>query len=317
MWLLAKEDSKAWEIWRRLSCREFQDSAFRVGDLVTRVPSITDRKLLIDVLLWLIPLSPTQCIKTVVDNSLLDHKAMKEVLRNDAKLLRIYLEMIPVTEEVAKDLCNIYINDLTAGDLRCRRRFRHLLMKISATDRDLMYDRLPSECGVERLLCDNSQSPADILDKVVTTHNDYDAAELICSHYSSTQPDVCLRLLKFLEDSAVDDAESRMRSLLKCMGDIADPKKVITALPESAGIDQVATFLTRAIAKKQSERHVLRSKVCLLERKMEIDKLSLPNDKVVIKDKAMCMVCKEALSFSDGLTYLSTGYVIHSKCMKI
>ncbi|VDM56450.1 unnamed protein product [Angiostrongylus costaricensis] len=316
MWLLARESSKAWEIWRHLSYGEFKDATFELDDVVGRIPSVTDKKLLFDVLLWLIPLSPKQCIKITVDNSLLDHKAMKEVLRGDAKLLRIYLEMIPLTDEVTKDLCNIYVNDIVAGDLSCRHRFRHLLMNISASDRCVMYDRLPLEYGVERLLCDSSLSAADILEKVVVTYRDYDAAELICSHYSSTQPDVCLRLLKFLEDSDVDDAKSRMCSLLKCMGDSVESRMIITALPESAGIDQVASFLKRAIAKKQKEHHMMRSKMCLLERRIEIDKLRVPNDKIVIKDKTICMVCKEALSSSDVLTYLRTGYVIHSKCLR-
>uniref|UniRef100_A0A7I4Z6Y5 CNH domain-containing protein n=1 Tax=Haemonchus contortus TaxID=6289 RepID=A0A7I4Z6Y5_HAECO len=321
MWLLAGDAAKAWDIWRRLCCGELEDITFNIDDIIERVSSITDKKLLQDVLTWMIPVSPERCMKIIVATKILDHMTVREMLSGDAKLLRLYLESIPFCEEVAKELCDIYIEDIKAGDLSCRHRFRRLLLKMSVSDRSAVYDKIPAECGVERLLCDSSQSAGDILDKVVKLYHDYDAAELICSHYSPTQPDICLNLLKFLEDrgsefAAVDGAESRICSLLKCMGDAVDPSKVISVLPESTAIDQVSYFLMRSVAKKQQEQYMLRYKESLLERCAEMEKYNLPNEKIVIEDKAVCAVCNDPISCNDVLCYLKTGYVVHSKCMK-
>ncbi|VDO36407.1 unnamed protein product [Haemonchus placei] len=287
MWLLAGESAKAWDIWRRLCCGELEDITFNIDDIIERISYITDKKLLQDVLTWMIPVSPKRCMKIIVATKILDHMTVREMLSGDAKLLRLYLESVPFCEDVAKELCDIYIKDIKAGDLSCRHRFRRLLLKMSVSDRSAAYDKIPAECGVERLLCDSSQSAGDILDKVVKLYNDYDAAELICSHYSPTQPDICLNLLKFLEDrgsefAAVDGAESRICSLLKCMGDAVDPSKVISVLPESTAIDQVSYFLLRSVAKKQQEQYMLRYKESLLERCAEMEKYYLPNEKIVV-----------------------------------
>ncbi|KAK6056596.1 hypothetical protein COOONC_05898 [Cooperia oncophora] len=285
---------------------ELKDTTFNTERVIERVPSITDKKLLQDVLSWMIPLSPERCIKIIVTNKLLDHATVRGLLGGDAKLLRLYLESIPFCEDIAKELC-----------LSCRQRFRQLLLKMNVSDRSALFNRIPPECGVGTAI----QSPGDILDKVVKTYHDYDAAELICSHYSPTQPDICLNLLKFLEDrgsefTAVDGAESRICSLLKCMGDAVDPLKVISVLPESTAIDQVSYFLMRAVARKQQEHHLLSSKGSLLEKCVEMEKFSLPNKKIVIEDKAACAVCNIPISCNDVLCYLKTGYVVHSKCMK-
>ncbi|KAK6044832.1 hypothetical protein COOONC_17663 [Cooperia oncophora] len=77
----------------------------------------------------MIPLSPERCIKIIVTNKLLDHATVRGLLGGDAKLLRLYLESIPFCEDIAKELCDIYINDINAGDLSCRQRFRQLLLK--------------------------------------------------------------------------------------------------------------------------------------------------------------------------------------------
>ncbi|KJH42963.1 hypothetical protein DICVIV_11041 [Dictyocaulus viviparus] len=243
LWLSAGENCKAWDIWKRLSYGELKDAAFNFENLVTVLPTVTERKLLIDIMTWLIPLAPEQFFKAIVDASMVDHETIKGIFNGDCKLLRVYLESIPTTKEVAKELCNIYIDSIVAGDLSYRHRFRRLLLEISTSDRALLYDRIPSECGVERLLCDISQTAADILCKVISTYHDYDAAELICSHYSSIQPDICLQLLKFLEESPVDYIESSMQSLLNCMGNAVDLEKIISALPESAALNQVWWFL--------------------------------------------------------------------------
>ncbi|PIO75849.1 hypothetical protein TELCIR_02085 [Teladorsagia circumcincta] len=92
------------------------------------------------------------------------------------------------------------------------------------------------------------QSIGDILDKVVNVYHDYDAAELICAHYSPTQPDICLNLLKFLEDrgsefAATTGTESRICSLLKCMGDAVDPLKVMNVLPELTAIGETSQVI--------------------------------------------------------------------------
>ncbi|KJH42962.1 hypothetical protein DICVIV_11040 [Dictyocaulus viviparus] len=72
----------------------------------------------------------------------------------------------------------------------------------------------------------------------------------------------------------------------------------------------------RAIAKTQKERHLLQHRACLTEREANKDKLNVHNEKIVIEDKAICMVCKEAILCNNALIYLKTGYLIHSKCMK-
>ncbi|KAK6032657.1 hypothetical protein OSTOST_01158, partial [Ostertagia ostertagi] len=265
MWLLAGETSKAWDFWRRLWLWRMEMPR-SIRDEIERIPS--------------------------------------KMLDGDAKLLRIYLESVPFSEEIAKELCDVYIKDIHSGDLNCRHRFRRLLLNMSFSDRTAVYDRIPSGCGVERLLCDNSQSVGDILDKLVNVYHDYDAAELICAHYSPTQPDICLNLLKFLEDRGSEFAvtsgtESRISSLLKCMGDAVDPLKV-------------SHFLKRAVAKKQQEQHLLNSKESLLEKCAETEKDSLSNKKIVLS----CAVCSDPISCNDVLCYLKTGYVVHSKCMK-
>ncbi|VDL70667.1 unnamed protein product [Nippostrongylus brasiliensis] len=149
-------------------------------------------------------------------------------------------------------------------------------------------------------------SAGDILDKVVIMYHDYDAAELICSHYSPTQPDICLNLLKFLEDrelSSTEDSETRICSLLKCMSDSVDPGKV-------------SFYLMRAVAKKQQEQHLLQYRACLLDKYAEVEKSTLPNEKIVIEDKTACVVCKKPISGNDVLCYLKTGFIVHNKCMK-
>ncbi|KAK6013322.1 hypothetical protein OSTOST_21419 [Ostertagia ostertagi] len=57
MWLLAGETSKAWDFWRRLCCGELEDATFNLDDVVERIPSITDKKLLQDVLTWIFVVS--------------------------------------------------------------------------------------------------------------------------------------------------------------------------------------------------------------------------------------------------------------------
>ncbi|KAK6013323.1 hypothetical protein OSTOST_21418, partial [Ostertagia ostertagi] len=158
MWLLAGETSKAWDFWRRLCCGELEDATFNLDDVVERIPSITDKKLLQDVLTWIIRLSPERCMEIIVSSTVLDCATVRKMLDGDAKLLRIYLESVPFSEEIAKELCDLYIKDIHSGDLNCRHRFRRLLLNMSFSDRTAVYDRIPSGCGVERLLCDNSVS---------------------------------------------------------------------------------------------------------------------------------------------------------------
>ncbi|KAL6722798.1 hypothetical protein Aduo_017885 [Ancylostoma duodenale] len=322
MWLLAGEEEKAWDIWRRLLCGELEDDRLKHDKVLEHMSTIKEQHLLLEVISWMIALYPEHCMKVILSTPSLDKTLVKRLLSDDAKLLRVYLEGLPLTDEVARDLCEIYIKEMSSGDTSSRHRFRRLLLKLSPSDRSAIYNRLPANYGVERLLCDSSQSAAEILDKVVTTYHDYDAAELICSHFSPTQPDICLNLLKYIEidetsdTSSLADAEARISSLLKCMGDAVDSRKVIDVLPPSVGIEQVSDFLKRSVANIQKEQQVAHSKVALLERSVKLEKASLPNKKIVIEDKTVCLVCKEAISSSDTLSYLRTGYVIHSKCMK-
>ncbi|WKY16660.1 hypothetical protein Q1695_001362 [Nippostrongylus brasiliensis] len=319
MWLRAKKPQKAWDIWRRLSLNELQDDNFCIDAVIDRISSVNDKDLLTAILSWCISLAPERCMKIIVSTPVLDYATVRKMLDGNASYLRLYLESVPFNDDVAKELCNIYINDITRGDTSCRRRFMRLLLKMNISERSAVYDRLPEECGVERLLCDSSLSAGDILDKVVIMYHDYDAAELICSHYSPTQPDICLNLLKFLEDrelSSTEDSETRICSLLKCMSDSVDPGKVITVLPESTSFDQVSFYLMRAVAKKQQEQHLLQYRACLLDKYAEVEKSTLPNEKIVIEDKTACVVCKKPISGNDVLCYLKTGFIVHNKCMK-
>ncbi|KHJ96141.1 hypothetical protein OESDEN_03902 [Oesophagostomum dentatum] len=321
MWILAGEETKAWEIWRQLSSGEIKDDHFKLEQVLDRMSSIKEKQQLSEVLSWMLPLCPEQCMKIISSASCLDSSTVKNLLKGDVKHWRMYLESLPLTDEIAKDLCEIYIKELIAGDANCRYRFRRLLLKLSQSERTAIYNRLPATYGVERLLCDSSQSAADVLDKVITIYHDYDAAELICSHFSPTQPDICLNLLKYMEidksdSNSIADAEARIRSLLKCMGDAVDSRKVIDVLPPSTGIEQVSDFLKRSVARMQKEQQLAQYKMALLDRSVKLEKANFPNKKIVIEDKTVCLVCKEAISSSDTLSYLRTGYIIHSRCMK-
>ncbi|EYC23145.1 hypothetical protein Y032_0016g3144 [Ancylostoma ceylanicum] len=290
MWLLGGEEGKAWDIWRRLFCGELKDDCFKHDKVLEHLSTIKGQQLLLEVISWMIALYPEHCMKVILSTPSLDKTSVKRLLSDDTKLLRIYLESLPLTDEIAKDLCEIYIKEMSDGDANSRHRFRRLLLKLSQSDRGAIYNRLPANYGVERLLCDSSQSAAEILDKVVTTYHDYDAAELICSHFSPTQPDICLNLLKYIEiDETSDlgslaDAEARISSLLKCMGDAVDSRKVIDVLPPSVGIEQVSDFLKRSVANIQKEQQIAQSKVALLERSVKLEKASLPNKKIVVSN---------------------------------
>ncbi|CAJ0610190.1 unnamed protein product [Cylicocyclus nassatus] len=321
MWIMAGKEAKAWEIWKHLFCGDLTDTKFVPGQVLDLIPSIKEKELLKEVLSWMLSQYPDECLKVILNSSCLNQSETKSLLEGDAKLWRIYLESLPPSKETTKNLCEIYIKELLSGDVSSRHRFRRLLLKLSQPERTAIYNRLPEAYGVERLLCDSSQSAADVLDKVITTYHDYDAAELICSHFSRTQPDICLNLLKYVkvdnsDSKSTTDAEARIRSLLKCMGDAVDSKKVIQVLPPSTGIDQVADYLKRSVAIIQKEKETAQSKIALLDRGIQLEKSRLPNKKIVIEDKTICLVCKEAITSSDVLSYLSTGYVIHSKCMK-
>ncbi|KAK6766827.1 hypothetical protein RB195_026228 [Necator americanus] len=319
LWLQGGDEKKAWAIWKRLSSEELKDACFKPEEVLECMPNISDNQLLLDVISWMITLRPEQCIKVILSTPGLDTLAVKHVLDGDVKLMRLYLESLPLTEDIAKDLCEIYIKGMISGDTCCRHRFRRLILKVNPAVRRAIYDQLPADYGVERLLCDSSQSAADVLDKVVTIYRDYDAAETICSHFSPSQPDICLNLLKYMEldkNSDLPDAAARIHSLLKCMGEAVDSRKVINVLPPSIGFEQVSDFLKRSVASVQKEQQIAHSMVSLLERSIKLEKENLPNKKIVIEDKTVCAVCKEAVSNSDTLSYLRTGYIIHTKCMK-
>ncbi|TKR72853.1 hypothetical protein L596_020245 [Steinernema carpocapsae] len=326
---LAGDNTRAFELWKRLGSGELRDKRFDAGTVLEALKTMSSRSIVEESVKWLTKLDPSGVARTVDKLKIkLSFEFVCEVLKSSRpNLIEFVGRRIVDTEDpkVHQMYLDILIDEVKISESqKARRKLRRAIFDIEGIDWSAVQatlfkdDRFPVELILVQA---KTGSPEKALDDLLKMQKeDQEAAELLCSRMNNKCPQLFKKLLSYYlkKDPSNEQVRLRILSLLKGMGGASEASEVLKSVPSDWKLSDLSLFLQRSTARVEEE--VLFAEMrrdlsqAALENLKACDKLRGCSDFIVVNESTKCSFCGGPVGNEVIVRHPQTNAIYHQSC---